>query len=96
VTPARGDVDWPLFVALALQPDGLTVLGPKCHSVECLQPVAARVHWVTGPLLVCSVCSARWQLIAAAMGIMLHVDLIECTPPGLDDAEQRFRLLEMT
>jgi hypothetical protein len=87
---------WDLYCALHLsEPTTLTVLGPKCHSVECLEPVAARVHWVTGPLLVCSACGGRFRRIGAALGMTVHIDAVEYTPTGLDDAEQRFRLLEL-
>lgn len=73
----------------------LTVLGPKCHSVECLQPVASRVHWVTGVLSVCSVCTERWRRVAHALGMALHVEVTDYTLPGLDDAEQRFAMMEL-
>lgn len=84
---------WDLYCALhALD---LTVLGPKCHSVACPEPVAARVHWVTGPIEVCAGCTARWQRIAVALGMVVRVESVEYMPPGLDDFEQRCRLLDL-
>lgn len=86
-------VAWRLLAPVVF--DDLRVLGPKCHSVECLRPVAACVHWVTGPLDVCAVCAARWRKVAEALGMVVRVDRVEYTPPGLDDLQQRVRLLEV-
>lgn len=85
---------WDLYCALHL--DELTVLGRKCHSVECLQPVSARVHWVTGPLDLCIECTVRWRRVADALGMVLHVEVTDYTQPGLDDTEQRFAMMELT
>lgn len=86
---------WHLFCLAHF--DELRVLGAKCHTVSCLEPAAATVHWVSGPLRCCDGCTAKWRQVAHALGMSLHVERRpDYTPSGLDDAEQRFALLELT
>lgn len=87
---------WDLFCAVHLAED-LTVLGPKCQTADCIAVVAARVHWVTGPIEVCAACEAHWRRVAnVGFDMALHVESLSYTPGGLDDTEQRMRLLELS
>lgn len=87
---------WQLYCALYCTE--FTVLGPKCNSVDCLGVATAIVHWPSGPIRCCDACTARWRDIAArGLGMHLVVEPLPLiTPPGLDDAEQRFRMMELT
>jgi hypothetical protein len=85
---------WYLYCALHL--DELTVLGPKCEQHDCDGLQAGLVHWPSGATRCCERHVARWRRIAEAMGVHLVVDPIAWTPPQLDDAELRFRLMELT
>lgn len=76
--------------------DSVQVLGPKCRTADCLCAATARVYWPSGVFVACSTCTAGWRRIADALGLALHVEEWECQPVGLTDAEQRFRLLELT
>lgn len=85
---------WQLLCATLF--DDLTVLGPKCHSVDCLVVASATVHWPTGPIRCCERCTAKWRRVADAMGMALYVERKpDWTPSGLDDSERRFALLEL-
>jgi hypothetical protein len=72
------------------------LLGPKCNTATCLQPIAARVHWPSGPIRCCATCLAGWRRVAEAMGLHLVVEQILYQAPGVNDAEQRFALLALT
>lgn len=74
----------------------LVVLGPKCHSATCLEPVAERVHWPTGPLECCARCAARFRRIGEVMGMRLLSEPVHYQRGGLDDTEQRFAAMELT
>ncbi len=84
------------FACVAYFDDGLVVLGPKCRSVDCLEPAIARVYWPSGAFVACERCTAGCRRIADAMGVALHVEAVWYQRGGLSDAEQRFRLLELT
>lgn len=87
---------WQLLCAAWLADDDLTVLGPKCHAADCMSVASTTVHWVTGPMRCCEWHTAKWQQVAGALGMALHVERHpDWTPPGLDDAERRFALLEL-
>lgn len=88
-----GMTSWSLAAAVYFS--DLRVLGPKCHSTECCGLVSARVHWAAGPIEVCATCMQRWRRVAEVMGTGIHVEPLEYTPVGLDDYEQRCRLLEL-
>lgn len=75
--------------------DEVAVLGPKCEQHECAHLQAGRVNWPSGAVRCCERHVARWREIFATMGVHIVVDPIAWTPMGLDDAEQRFRLLEL-
>jgi hypothetical protein len=77
--------------------DGLRVLGPKCHTVDCADPAVAIGHWPIAPVRCCERCTARSREVAdRGLGMHLHVEPLLYTRGGLDDAEQRFALLELT
>ncbi len=84
---------WDLFCAIL---GDLVVLGPKCHSAGCLEPVAERVHWPTGPIGCCARCAAGWRRVGEAMGMHVVIEPVLYQRGGLDDAEQRFAAMELT
>lgn len=84
---------WHVFCALHFAE--IVVLGPKCEQAECLGLVAAVAHWPSGAVRLCERHTAWLRRIADAMGVHLVVDQFSFTPPGLDDAEQRFSLMEL-
>lgn len=74
----------------------LVVLGPKCHSVDCLEPARFAVWWPgPEPVQCCERCTTRWLEVAQrGFGMALSVQELHYTT-GEDDAVQRFRAMEL-
>lgn len=77
----------------------VTVLGPKCTSAGCLELARHTMCWPGGDARgVCDRCCAGWRRVAGALGFALHEQPLtwaEAVPPGLDDLQQRVRLIEV-
>ncbi len=85
---------WELYCALYC--DVLIVLGLKCDQHDCDGVAVSSVHWPSGVVRCCDRHTARWREIADAMGVHMFVELLRTwMPVDLDDAQQRFRLLEL-
>ena len=96
---------WQVFCAIYFGGE-LVILGPKCHTADCLEPVRFTVWWPgpvrftvwwpgPAPIRCCDRCTEAWRRLAiAGLGFELATQPLYYTT-GEDDAVQRFRNLEL-